>query len=69
MSKVTQLVQEAQGKASHTEEIMNKFAKIYTPVVLTVALLIFAIPAILAEANVSETFFLYLYMFLFALQL
>ena len=46
------MVQEAQAKASHTEKLMNKFAKIYTPLVLITALLVFAIPAILAELKV-----------------
>eukprot|EP00794_Sanderia_malayensis_P012801 gene12801-14114_t len=54
VAKVTQMVQEAQGKASRTEKVMNKFAKFYTPIVLTAALLIFAIPAILAEAKVGN---------------
>eukprot|EP00795_Rhopilema_esculentum_P005053 gene5053-165_t len=54
VSKVTQMVQEAQAKASHTEKMMNQFAKIYTPLVLVVALLVFAVPAILAELKVGN---------------
>ena len=46
------MVQEAQAKSSHTEKMMNKFAKIYTPLVLITALLVFAVPAILAELKV-----------------
>ena len=56
VSKVTQMVQEAQSKASHTEKIMNSFAKIYTPLVLITALLVFAIPAILAELKVGHIY-------------
>ena len=53
MSKVSQLVQEAPSKLSHTEQLMNKLAQIYTPLVLVVALLVFTIPAILGAAGVS----------------
>lgn len=54
ISKVTQMVQEAQAKASQTEKLMNKFAKVYTPMVLITALLVFAIPAVLAELKVCS---------------
>jgi len=54
VSKVTQMVQEAQAQSSQTEKMMNSFAKIYTPLVLVTALLVFAIPAILAAAKVGK---------------
>lgn len=46
ITKVLKLVEEASSKKSHTEEFIGKFAKIYTPIVIILALLVFLIPTI-----------------------
>ena len=53
VSKVAQLVQEAQTSSSRTEVAINRFAKYYTPAVVIVAALVFVIPAILGAAEVG----------------
>ena len=53
VSKVAQLVQEAQTGSSRTEVAINRFAKYYTPAVVIVAVLMFVIPAILGAADVG----------------
>ena len=51
MSRVKQMVEEAQSKSSRTEEVLNKFAKFYTPLVLTTSLLLFLIPFIVFKTT------------------
>lgn len=46
VSKILDLVQNATGKKAHTEKFITKFAKIYTPVVIILAVLIAIIPTI-----------------------
>ena len=53
VSKVAQLVQEAQTSSARTEVAINRFAKYYTPAVVIVAVLVFVIPAILGAAGVG----------------
>ena len=53
VSKVAQLVQEAQTSSTRTEVAINRFAKYYTPAVVIVAALVFVIPAILGAAGVG----------------
>ena len=53
VSKVTQLVQEAQTGSARTEIAVNRFAKYYTPAVVIVAALVVIIPAILGAAGVG----------------
>lgn len=53
VSKVAQLVQEAQTGSTRTEVAIKRFAKYYTPAVVTVATLLFVIPAILGVAGVG----------------
>ena len=53
VSKVAQLVQEAQTASAKTEVAINRFAKYYTPAVVIVAALVVVIPAILAAAGVG----------------
>ena len=53
VSKVTQLVQEAQTGSSRTEIAINRLAKYYTPVVVIAAALVVVVPAILGAAGVG----------------
>ena len=53
VSKVAQLVQEAQTSSARTEVAINRFAKYYTPTVVVVAALVVVIPAILGAAGVG----------------
>ena len=53
LSKVSELVDEAQSKGAAAEEIINKFARYYTPIVLAAALLMFIIPFIVYKTAVS----------------
>ena len=53
VSKVAQLVQEAQTGSATTEVAINRFAKYYTPAVVIVAALVVIIPAILGAAGVG----------------
>lgn len=53
VSKVAQLVQEAQTGSGRIEVAINRFAKYYTPTVVVVAALVFVIPAILGAAGVG----------------
>ena len=53
VSKVAQLVQEAQTGSARTEIAINRFAKYYTPAVVIVAALVVVIPAILGAAGMG----------------
>ena len=53
LSKVAQLVQEAQTGSARTEIAINRFAKYYTPAVVIAAALVVVVPAILGAANVG----------------
>ncbi|EDL65596.1 cadmium-transporting ATPase [Bacillus sp. SG-1] len=44
LAKIIHLVQEAQGQRAKSQEYIDKFAKIYTPVVIALAVLITVIP-------------------------
>ena len=51
ISKVLKLVEEASSKKSHTEEFISKFAKVYTPIVIILAFLVFLVPTIFDASN------------------
>ena len=53
VSKVAQLVQEAQTGSSRTEIAINRLAKYYTPAVVIAAALVVVVPAILGAADVG----------------
>ena len=53
VSKVAQLVQEAQTGSSRTEIAINRLAKYYTPTVVIVAAVVVIVPAILGAADVG----------------
>lgn len=46
VSKILDLVQNASNKKAHTEKFITKFARIYTPIVVLLAVLIVAIPTL-----------------------
>lgn len=52
VSKILDLVQNAGNKKAHTEKFITKFAKIYTPIVVLLALLIVSIPTLFVEEAV-----------------
>lgn len=54
MSKISAMVEDAQLNVSPTEITVNKFAKIYTPLVIVVAILVFLIPFFLGLAGVGD---------------
>lgn len=53
ITKVLKLVEEASSKKSHAEEFISKFAKVYTPIVITLAFLIFLIPTLIMGTDVA----------------
>jgi len=53
ISKVSKLMEEAQAKSSRSEEILNTFAKFYTPIILIVSFLVFIVPFILYKMEVE----------------
>ena len=61
VSKILKLVEEEDGKKTKTEKFIKKFAKIYTPVVVALAVAIFVVPSIFTGEwikflNVALTF-------------
>lgn len=52
VSKILDLVQNATSKKAHTEKFITKFAKIYTPVVIILAVLIATISTIILKQEV-----------------
>ena len=53
VSKVAEMVQEAQASSTQTEIIINRFAKYYTPVVVGAAVLVILVPAILGASGLG----------------
>lgn len=52
VSKILDLVQNASNKKAHTEKFITKFARIYTPIVVLLAVLIVAIPTLFIKSAV-----------------
>lgn len=58
ISKVLDLVENSATKKAKTESFITKFAKVYTPVVVTIALLLAVVPPmIIKEASFSDWFY------------
>ncbi|MCB8815277.1 heavy metal translocating P-type ATPase [Desulfosporosinus shakirovi] len=57
ISKIIHLVEEAQEKKAQTQAIVDRFAKIYTPIVFLLALLTMVIPPLLALGTWHEWFY------------
>lgn len=49
VGKILNLIENSDTKKSETEKFITKFAKVYTPVVVFLALLIFAIPSLITK--------------------
>ncbi len=54
VSKILQLVEDATAKKAKTEKFITKFAKIYTPVVCLLAMLIALVPTIVFEQSFTQ---------------
>ncbi|MEI8017473.1 MAG: heavy metal translocating P-type ATPase [Schlesneria sp.] len=57
LAHLIQMVSEAQSRRSHSEQWVEKFARIYTPVVLALALAIFVVPPILVGGSWHDWFY------------
>lgn len=57
IARIIHMVEEAQDKKAPSEDFIDKFAKIYTPVVFILALLIMALPPLVFQADFSEWFY------------
>lgn len=51
LSKILDLVENAGEKKAHTERFITKFAKVYTPTVIILAVLIFVIPTLILKMD------------------
>jgi len=57
LAHLIQMVSEAQSRRSHSEQWVERFARIYTPLVLALALAIFVIPPIVFGGNWHDWFY------------
>jgi len=57
ISKIIQLVEEAQEKKAPTQAFVDKFAQIYTPIVFAIALFVIIFPPLLGFGNWGEWFY------------
>ncbi len=57
LAQITRLVGEAHGKRAEVEQWVEKFARIYTPVVMVVALAVFVIPPLFFNGIWNESFY------------
>ena len=57
LAHITRLVGEAHGKRAEVEQWVEKFARIYTPVVMVVALAVFVIPPLFFGGIWNESFY------------
>ena len=54
ISKILELIENASENKSKTEQFISKFAKVYTPVVVIIALLIVAIPVMFFNQDIFD---------------
>lgn len=57
ISRVLKLIEEAQQQKAPTEAFVDRFAKVYTPIVFALAILIAAVPPLLFEGDSSTWFY------------
>ncbi|WP_369802831.1 heavy metal translocating P-type ATPase [Sporosarcina sp. P10] len=57
ISKIIHLVEEAQEKKAPTEAFIDKFARIYTPIVFILALLVMVVPPVLTFGTWEESIY------------
>ena len=55
LTKVRKLVEEANNKKSKTEQFITKFARIYTPVILLIAVIVFLIQFLILKETIVDT--------------
>ena len=55
LTKVRKLVEEANNKKSKTEQFITKFARIYTPVILLIAIIVFLVQFLIVKENIVDT--------------
>ena len=56
VSKILQLVENADGQKSRSESFITRFARVYTPIVVFAALLLAFLPPLFSEAGFSASF-------------
>ena len=56
VSKILQLVESADGQKSRSESFITRFARVYTPIVVFVALLLAFLPPLFSETGFSASF-------------
>jgi Cd2+/Zn2+-exporting ATPase len=57
LAEITRLVGEAHGKRAAAEQWVEKFARIYTPIVMALALAVFIVPPLFLEGTWDEWFY------------
>jgi Zn2+/Cd2+-exporting ATPase len=57
LAQITRLVGEAHSKRAETEQWVEKFARVYTPVVMLLALAVFVVPPLFLEGLWDEWFY------------
>lgn len=57
LAKIIRLVGEAQSRRSPSEQWVEKFARVYTPLVMALAVAVFIIPPLVFQANWTEWFY------------
>ncbi|WP_082735683.1 heavy metal translocating P-type ATPase [Polycladidibacter stylochi] len=57
LARITQLVNEAQSRRAASEQWVEEFARIYTPAVMILALLVFLIPPLAFQASWNDWFY------------
>jgi Cd2+/Zn2+-exporting ATPase len=57
LAKIIRMVDEAQSRRGPSEQWVEKFARIYTPIVMLLATIVFAIPTLLFAADAAEWFY------------
>ena len=55
LTKVRKLVEEANNKKSKTEQFITKFARIYTPVILLIAVIVFLVQFLIVKEDLVDT--------------
>lgn len=54
VSRILEMIEDANDKKSHTEQFISRFARIYTPIVCAIALLIIVVPPLFFGGSWSE---------------
>lgn len=57
LARITQMVQEAQSKRASSQQWVERFAKVYTPLMISLAVLIAVLPPVLSLGTWAEWFY------------